>query len=233
MTLLSIAQSILKETKSSQIPTTIINNSQDSAKQVLRAIEKATIDVSRAFDWQQLQKEKTFASVASTQGYDLPTDFDRIIDNTFWNVDQNREVIAFISSKEWRVLQNSTVGGGSVADYSRIRDGQTLIFPTPSSVVNYIYEYITDLIVEDSGGTGQTGYEADTDVPVVDNYLVQLNATWRLLKMQGKPYAEEQRDYDLNLIERIARNGGNRTIYPASTSTYGAVGYPNTIIAPS
>ena len=85
MTLLSIAEEILKETKSAVIPTSIINNNQDAAKQILEALNIAIINVARSYEWEELQKEHTFNSVASTEGYDLPTDFDRIVDNTFWN----------------------------------------------------------------------------------------------------------------------------------------------------
>jgi hypothetical protein len=233
MTLLTIAQDILKETKSAVVPLTIIgNNAEDAAVQVLAALKKAIVDVSRAEDWEELQKEHTFNSVASTEGYALPSDFDRITDNTFWNTTNNDPVLGPQTPEEWRILKNSTVSGATVNDYFRIRGGETLIFPIPSAVEGYIYEYISNLIVEDSGGTGQTGWEADTDVPVADSYLVQLNATWRLLKMQGKPYAEEQRDYELALAERMANNGGNKTVYHISRAGFERtrIGYPDIVV---
>jgi hypothetical protein len=232
MTLLTIAQDILRETKSAVIPTTIIGNTTEaSAVQVLAALKKAIVDVSRADEWQELQKEHTFNSVASTEGYALPSDFDRIVDNTFWNTTNSREVLGPETPQEWRVLKNSTISGATINDYFRIRDDETLLFPIPAAVEAYIYEYITDLIVDSSGGTGQTGWLADTDVPNVDSYLVQLNATWRLLKMQGKPYAEEQRDYELALAERMSRDGGNKTIRHFSNQGINRrrIGYPDIV----
>jgi hypothetical protein len=234
MTLLTIAQNILRETKANTIPSTIIGNNQDSAKQVLEALDIAIVNVARAFDWQQLQKEHTFDSVASTKGYDLPSDFDRIIDNTFWNTTRLRTAIGPTSSKDWRILNNSTISGATANDYFRIREDKTEIFPTPTGVWSYIYEYITDLIVDSSGGVGQTGWEADTDVPNVDAYLVRLDATWRLQNMQGKSYAEKQREFDLALAERISRNGGNQTIRHVSNTGIDTsrIGYPQLVLAP-
>lgn len=231
MTLLTIAQNILRETKAAVIPDTIIGNNQDSAKQVLAALKKAIVDVSRADEWQELQKEHTFNSVASTEGYALPSDFDRICDNTFWNTTNSRRVLGPETPQEWRVLKNSTISGATINDYFRIRDDETILFPIPAAVEAYIYEYITGLIVDSSGGTGQTGWLADTDVPNVDDYLIQLNATWRLLKMQGKPYAEEQRDYELALAERMSRNGGNKTVRHFSNLgiNRGRIGYPDIV----
>ena len=234
MTLLTIAQDILRETKNATIPDTIIGNLEGAAVQVLAALEKSIVDVSRSYDWEQLQKEETFNSVASTQGYALPSDFDRMINDTFWNTTNMRTVIGPSTPQEWRILTNSTITGATANDYFRLRDSEVLLFPTPTAVEGYVYEYISDLIVDDSGGTGQTGWEADTDVPNVDAYLVQLNATWRLLKMQGKPFSEEKLDYDLALSERIAKNGGKKTIFHTVDRGIdkSRIGYPALITAP-
>lgn len=235
MTLLSTAQDILNETKSTVIPSTIIGNNQNAAKQVLQAMTISITDLSRAYDWQELIKENSFATVASTEGYALPSDFDRFIDNTFWNTTEKRKVIGPVTPQEWRALNDSTVSGGAVGDYFRIRDDEVKIFPTPTAVENYTYEYVTDLIVEDSGGTGQTGWEADTDVPVIDEYILRLDATWRLLKIQGRPYAEEQRTADVAIAERTSRSGARETIYHRPNYFIidkSRIGYPTTITAP-
>jgi hypothetical protein len=232
MTLVTIAQDILRETKNATIPTTIINNNQDSAKQVLEALNIAIINVARSYDWQQLQKEYTFSSVASTEGYALPSDFDRIIDNTFWNTTNNRKVLGPTSPKDWRSLNDSTVSSATINDYFRVRASETLIFPTPTGVENFVYEYISNEIVDSSGGTGQTGWKADNDVPNVDEYLVRLDATWRLLSMQGKPYAEKQREFDLALAERVSKNSGNKTIKHFDNSMQfdkSRIGYPDIV----
>ena len=232
MTLLTIAQNILRETKSATIPLTIIGNTnEDSAVQVLAALNKSIVDVARAKDWEELQREHNFNSVASTIAYALPSDFDRILNNTFWNTTHLREVLGPESAQEWRKLNNSTISGATVNDYFRIRQKKTEIFPTPATIEGYIYEYITNLIVDSSAGVGQTGWVADTDTPNTDIYLVQLNATWRLLKTQGKPYGEEQRDYELALAERMSNDGGNKTIthYSNQGVNKGRIGYPDII----
>ena len=139
-----------------------------------------------------------------------------------------------MKNEHLRILKNSTITGSTANDYFRIRADQTLIFPTPTAVEGFVYEYITDLIVDSSGGTGQTGWEADTDVPNVDEYLVRLDATWRLLNMQGKPYAEKQREFDLALLERTSKNGGNKTIVHSNSRGIdkSRIGYPTLIVAP-
>ncbi len=236
MTLLTTAQAILRETKAADIPTTIIDNeANNSAVQVLEALTSSITSLSRSYDWQELQKEETFNSVASTQGYDLPSDFDRFINATFWNVSRQRIVDGPETPEQWRILTNASITGGTIGDFFRIRGKQTLLFPIPSAIESFIYEYITDLIVESSGGAGQTTWLADTDVPVIDEYLLRLDATWRLLQKQKQPFGEEQLEASDALAERISRSGARKTIRHNPDPfiiNKSRIGYPALIVAP-
>jgi len=153
MSLLTIAQSILKETKSGSVPTSIIGNTEDVAKQILEVMTVSITELSRSFNWQELQKEKTFNTIIATKNYDLPTDFDRFVNNTFWNSTTQHAVMP-VTPEEWRVLNNQGITGGTGFSYSRIRAGHVVLFPTPATVEAYIYEYISNLVVLSSSGTG-------------------------------------------------------------------------------
>lgn len=230
MTLLSISQSVLKETKASSVPASIIGNTEDAAKQILEVMTVTMTELSRSYDWQELQKEHTFSSVASTQGYNLPSDFDRFINATFWNSSEMWAVQGPMTPEEWRILKNSSISGAAPFEYFRIRDGQTILFPIPTGADNYIYEYITNKIIESSGGTGQTEWLADTDVPVIDSYIVRLDATWRWLMKNGRPYSEEQKVANAAIAERIKANGARRTVKHTNPNFNVKVGYPQLIV---
>ena len=233
MTLLSIAQSILKETKAGNVPTTIINNAEEGAKQILEVMTVSITELARSYDWQELQKEQSFNTVASTQGYDLPSDFDRFVNNTFWNDTTNLKLIGPITPEEWRTLSTTNITGAA-NDYFRIRVGQALIFPTPSAVEALIYEYISNLVVLSSGDAGQATWLADTDVPAIDAHIVRLDATWRWLKNQGRPYAEDQVIANNAIAERARINGARRTIrhYSNINESNFKLSYPTTIAGP-
>jgi len=234
VTLLTTSQEILKQTESANIPTTIIGNLQPEAVQILQAMTNSITEISRAYDWQELQKEETFATVASTEGYALPSDFDRFIDTTFWNTSTNLSVLGPESPQNWRILKNSTASNATASDWFRIRDDNVLLFPIPSGIENFIYEYITDLIVKSSGDVGQITWLADADVPTVDEYMIKLDATWRFKAMKGQPYAEEQRTAVEAAAERASRNGAKRVIrhHDRTTINKANIGYPDLIIAP-
>jgi hypothetical protein len=230
MSLLTISQSILKETKAGSVPTAIIGNTEDVAKQILEVMTVSIIELARSYNWQELQKEKTFNTVVSQVGYILPEDFDRFINGTFWNTTTQHPVAMPVTPEEWRILNNQGITGGTGFSYSRIRAGRVLLFPTPAAIEAHIYEYISNHVILSSSGTGQTEWLADTDVPAIDAHIVRLDATWRWLKNQGRPYAEEQKIANNAAVERVRTNGARRTIKHYYYDNNIKVGYPATII---
>ena len=212
MTLLTVCQDILRETKSSSIPGTIIGNNDDVAKQIFQAIKTSITDLARNYQWQELQKEYTFSSVIGQAGYDLPSDFDRMVDNTFWNANQNWAMIGGLTPESWRVLKNSLLTQAETVEYFRIRGNQIIIHRTPSVVESYVYEYITKNIVKSASNVAQSEFLADTDNTVIDEYLVRLDTTWRWLKNNGRSYAEEKNMAEKAIAERIKANGSRGTI---------------------
>ena len=230
MSLLKISQSILKETKAGNVPNTIIGNIEDVAKQILEVMTVSITELARAYNWQELQKEKTFNTIASTEGYNLPTDFDRFINNTFWNTTTQHPVTMPLTPEEWRILKNQSITGGTGYNYSRIRAGQVLLFPIPTAIEAYVYEYISNLIILSSSGTGQTEWLADTDVPAIDSHILRLDATWRWLKNQGRPYAEDKKIANDAAVERVRVNGARRTIKHYYYDNKIKIGYPKQIV---
>ena len=212
MSLLSICQDILNETKSSSIPAVIIGNNDDVAKQILQAVKNSIIELSRGYQWQELQKEYTFASVISQANYSLPSDFDRLVNDTFWNQDQHRALIGATTAEIWRILKDSATLGVGDEEFYRIRNNEIVIHQTPTVAENYIFEYITKNIVKSSANTPQTGFLADTDIPVIDEYIVKLDTTWRWLKNNGRAYAEEKITAEKAIAERIKVNGSRGKI---------------------
>ena len=234
MTLLTICQDILKETKSSFIPNAIITNTDDVSQQILQAVKISIIELSRNYQWQELQKEYNFSSVASQEGYDLPSDFDRMINDTFWNKTQYLNLIGPTTPEKWRMLKDTVVAGTTIQNYFRIRNNQVLIHSVPTTIENYVFEYISKNIVKSATDVEQTTFLADTDLPIIDEYIVRLDATWRWLKMNGRPYAEDQNSANKAVIERIKINGSRarivhekKGIYNPQISAYKPIVYPS------
>jgi len=61
-------------------------------------------------------------------------------------------------------------------------------------------------------GAGQADWAADSDVSVLDEDLIELGVTWRLLERMGFSYAEERDEYEREVDKAVARDGGTMTL---------------------
>jgi hypothetical protein len=75
--------------------------------------------------------------------------------------------------------------------------------------------------VESATGTGQTSFQADTDLPILDSQALILGTKWRFLQAKGSPVAASmQTEYMDYVAQLIGRDGGaptlsmKRRIYP-------------------
>jgi len=232
MTLLSICQDVARSSNV-KVPSTIIGNEELEAVRLLESITETVNDLLKRVDWEELHAEATITTIASTEGYNLPSDFERIVNGTAWNTTNTNVMIGVVSAQEWQDLKNRTSSSSSFTDRYRIRGGQVLIFPLPAAVESLVYEYIVNTPVESSGAVAQTGWEDDTDVPRLDAYLVQLGTKWRFRKVNGMPYQEDLNQYNEIGLLKKGQDGGRRTITPRGRFPRGvAVGYPENVVAP-
>lgn len=220
MNLLNICQSILKETKSASIPASIINNVEDSATQIFEAVKVATTELIRNYQWQELIKENNFYGVINQDSYDLPSDFDRFVDETFWNVTQGFKIIGPLSALDWANLKNYMVNQTNVVEYFTIRNNKIYLLTAPISNDNYSFNYISNKGIKDTAGVFKKDWTLDTDTIAIDPYILRLDATWRFLDMQGRAYGEKQRSANLAISERVKSNGSRSVIsFPNKNKT--------------
>ncbi len=218
MTLLTICQNATDEVGLKR-PASIIGSTDQVAIRCLRyAIREGRAMVRKSFPY--LIKEHTFNTVASQQAYTNPTDYDHFVPFTNWNRGTSRRMFS-IYPNFWQQLQ-SGLATVSINDQFRIRgaDREFLIEPTPASVEEMSFEYVSKNYSEDAGGTGQSVWSADTDVGVLDEELFELGLIWRLLNRMGLPYAEEKSEYQRVMAIAEAQ------ILPKKVSTNGNIPAP-------
>jgi len=180
----------------------------------------------RKHPWQVLTTEKTFTSTAAAaQTGAIPTDFDRFVDESFFNRTQRRAVYGPISPQDWQQVQ-ATVTNAIVPEYYRQRGNSILITPTPNGTDTYAYEYISRNWCESSGGTDQAAWASDTDTGILDEELMTLGVEWRFLKAKGFDYAEAFRSYDLAVADKFGRDGGKRRLNFGRRSNPRAARFP-------
>lgn len=203
MSLLTLCQNACDEVGLKR-PSVVIGATDATARRCLRYAVRTGRELVKA-NIPYLFKEHTFPTVASTQSYSLPSDFDHFVPFTQWNRTTYRRQFA-IQANEWQKFQ-SGLATVSVNDRFRIRgaDRDLLLEPTPTSVETVSYEYVSKNYCETSGGSGLSVWAADTDVGVIDEEIFELSLIWRLLNRMGHPYAEEKAEYQRCLNTMIAQ----------------------------
>jgi len=213
MTLLTISQNVLKRNKSSEVPATIAGNSNDTAKLVFQAVRDATYIVKESHDWQKLIKTYSFNTVASQSAYDLPSDIEdtKIIPNTFWNATTRFQLEGPLSLGDWQLLKNWPLISTIIQNFI-ILDNKVNIYPTPTSAASLNYLYLSNEVIRADDSSEQTEWLADDDYSVLNEYAIELQASWIYLKQLGRPYDEEKLKADNYLQDTINQDGSRKVI---------------------
>ena len=207
MTLLTICQDAISEVGLFEVPTSIVGSNNQTAKRLLALANREGRLLTREHNWQVLLKSHTFTTADGTASYDLPSDFDRFADETWWDRTNYWEIFGPASEADWQTLKSGIVTDG-VRRWFRLQGDQFYIHPTPTSADTIAYDYYSNQWCESSGGTGQTEFEADADVAKLDEDLITLGVRWRFLKVNGLDYTEESPAYQKHLDLLRARDGG-------------------------
>lgn len=219
MTLLQIATNVLSGCKSSEFPSTIIGNSNDTAQLVFNAIRRGAKDVFKSYaenasSWQILTQSYSFETVIDQQAYSLPSDIfnSTIINDSGWNATTRFKLIGPVSPAQWQLDVNLLINP-TITQQFIVRGNQFLIYQTPSAVQTINYLYLSQNYIYAEDGSTQSEWEADTDYPILDAYAIELQATWRYLKQLGRTHLEEQKEANDYLSNIIGLDGGRRTIF--------------------
>lgn len=210
MTLLTIVQRAARGV-GIPVPAVVSGSTDPQVLQLLEAANKIGEDLMQEFDWNSLTKEHTFSTVATEEQVDLSTitDFNRIKDETMFNRSKRRFVFGPLDPDEWQA--EKTLVTTNVRDVMRIRGNAILFANVPAAGETIAFEYVSQNWAENAGGTGKDLFDADTDVGVLDERLIQRGAEWWFLEGKGGRYDERFRAYEKIKAEVQARDGGNRT----------------------
>lgn len=215
-TLINEAQDSLSLPRS----TVIVSSTDQNVRQLLALAQQEGRELMRRFGWEALLTQKTFTSTATAeQSGAIPSDFDRIVNESMFNRSRNRRCTGPLNVVEWQAQQ--ALSASLLTDAFRIRGGDLLITPTPPAGDTYAFEYVSKNFCQSSGETGQASWQADDDTGVLREDLMLLGIIWRFRKARGFDYAEEFNTYEREVAQAMMRDGGKRTLnYSHDDSLY-------------
>lgn len=175
-------------------PNTIVGSSDDTAILLLRLLNKGGKKLAWK-PWEILQKEYTFATVATQATYAFPSDLKYFLDYTAWDRSQFWALRGSLSPSEWQRYKSGTQTTTPRTRF-RIKAGAIYLDPTPGGVDNLVIEYISNGWVT-NGSAFFTAFTADTQTSLIDEDLLELDLTWRFLERKGLAYAEAKNEFDV------------------------------------
>lgn len=212
MTLLTVAQNVA-QIAGVNAPTTIVGNSDQTAVQLLALINLSGKLLARK-PWEYLQKEYTFSLVAAQAAYNFPTDLGYFQDYTIWDRTQFWALRGSLTATQWQIYK-SGLQTTTPRQRFRIKQGQLYIDPTPSSTDSMVIEYISNQWVAVTATptvASKAAYTLDTDVSVIDEMAIQMDALWRFLNRKGVAYAEEKDQAERYIAELFGNDAPREPI---------------------
>ena len=210
-TLLEIGKAVANELGSIAEPTTMIGSSDDSIKQLLALANREGYELSQREGnyggWPQLRKLHTITTVASQANYAFPSDLGFFMNTTGWDRTNKWPLRGPVSPQEWQILKSGTIGSVGPRRRFRIMQGEIYFDPTPETVDTYVIEYYSNGWCESSGGTPQSEWLSNTDVPVLPDECFITGLKYRFRKAKRLDYLAEEREYEATVSREIARAG--------------------------
>jgi hypothetical protein len=212
MSLLTICQNVAADCGFGA-PSTIVGNLDSTAKMLLALINKSGKALARK-PWQVLQKEYTFTTVNGTPSYALPTDYGWFQNDTCWDRTNYWQQRGSLSAEAWQWYKSGTQTTTPRTRF-RVYGGLIFIDPTPTSANNFVVEYLSSYWVAPTAtptvGT-KASFTLDTDVSLIDEYLIELDLTWRFLERKGLAYLEAKKEADDQIDSAMGADVPNNTV---------------------
>lgn len=213
MSLLSIVQDACRRIGIAA-PTAVVSSSDPQIVQLLALVNvegkklATCTSVGLSYDWQSLQTEATFTSVAlELQGVmtTIAPGFKYIIGDTVWDRTTRLKAYGSITPQDWQNNKAWFLNGPYPA--YRVRGGQLLFNPIPAAGHSYYFEYQSSYWCTDATGvTLKAAFTADTDIARLDEDLISDGLVWRWKQAKGLDYAEDFNAYQIAVTNAVARD---------------------------
>jgi len=217
LSLLTFCQDIARDA-GTNVPATLVGNTDLTAIRLLTAAKNAGQFLFRKHNWSALIREHEITTAASTASYALPAGYHNYINDTAWDRSTYWQMRGSMSPHQWQILKSGLVQAAGLRKRFRVKwdtdnnARRVFIEPTPSSVETLVIEFVSQYWCSSSGGTPQTAWAADGDLPLLDPWLFECETKWRFLKSEGQPYAEEKLEAMDTLNLQIAQDAPADTL---------------------
>lgn len=195
-----------------QSPQSLFSIQQPLQFKMQELMQEAAYDIVRQHDWVALTRLCTLTADGSTEDFDLPADYDRML--LKGDVHSQQWLLVYQAARdmdEWLYLKQFMPS--FVPGYWAIYGGQMHIQPAPPSGETPNFGYITkNIVLGQDGVTKQAQFISDGDTFLLDERLLLMSLIWRWKQAEGLDYQEDMRNYEILLSQLSAKDHGSRPI---------------------
>jgi hypothetical protein len=176
--------------------------------QIRQILKSAGRDLLREFEWSHLRKEYTFTTVNGTANYSLPSDFQRVVNQSEWNRTTRLPLGGPLMPQGWQFLKAlQTVG--TVQFFFRVDGDSIRMQPTPAQAATVALEYVSNYWVQPDGESAPTASEpTDADDSIcLDSQMMVHRLRRDFLRAKGMDSAAASEDYDRALLRAMGNDG--------------------------
>lgn len=166
-------------------PTTLLSLTDPDEKQQLECLNQVLEELRQARCWTVQKRLHSFATVASTDSYQLPKDFYSPVLRTYWNDDESAWLLPatdqYFSHLKYGNAESShnyTIRIWGSDNNPNSAGGQFQVTPTPSAAQTLYFEYLTQSLYRPQNWQASTAYTtSDYVFANGHNYVCASNGT--------------------------------------------------------
>lgn len=204
----------------------------DSFVQLKTLFNTAGMQMVKLHEWQALQKHYSLTTQPGDSGeYDLPADFDRMIDQTGWDRTNRVAIGGPLSSQDWAYLEGRDLVSQSIYASFKLEQRKLRLFPQPPPVglnVSFTYMSRSWLQSPNDPSLSYDRIKTGSDVCLIDGLLMTLYLKVRFKTAKGFQTADDKLELDSIFNAIIGQDegapvlsaGGNSRGFPYLTPYY-------------
>lgn len=187
-----------------------VASTEETFVQMEGLLNGAGLELINLHDWQNLIKTFAFTTLAGDTGtYDLPEDFDHMIDQTGWDRSNTVALGGPLSAQDWTYLLGRDLVNKTIYASFRQAEGKLQLFPQPPSVgLNISFEYMSCNWLEEVGGDFVEEITDGSNICQLPAQLVTKFLKLKWLSAKGFDTTNAALEFDTLLDSRTGKDTG-------------------------
>ena len=192
-------------------PTQLFSSPDREYQELARLANEIAWRIASVHDWQALTAVNTFTGDGSSEGFDLPSDYDRMSEaSDIWSSRWLWSMTHVASRNTW--LEHQVIPHSIVTGEWTIYGGQFHILPIMTAGETAKFFYVSNAIVTTAAGIDADAFSSDTDTFKLNENLLELGMIWQWRANKGLPYQEDMVNYEALLNRLMRRDGGSNGV---------------------